>query len=106
MHYPGLLFYADHVHLIISGVADDADILKFLTAYKQRTGFWMSRNQIKAKWQKDFFDHVIRKDESLTALLSYILDNPVRKGLSGDWQSYPFKGSIGCNLDDIVAGLI
>jgi putative transposase len=96
---PAYCFMPDHVHLIVSGNEDDADNLKFLTAFKQKTGFWMSRNHIEARWQKDFFDHVIRKDENLSALIAYILDNPVRKGLVADWRDYPFKGSIGCNLD-------
>ena len=102
---PAYCFMPDHVHLIVSGTEDDADIIKFLAVYKQKTGFWMSRREISAKWQKDFFDHVIRREESLSALIAYILDNPVRQGLVADWRDYPFKGSIGCNLEEIVEGL-
>lgn len=98
-------FMPDHVHLIVSGVSDDADILKFLRAYKQKTGFWISSHQINAKWQKDFYDHVIRRDESLSALVAYVLQNPVRNGLCADWRDYPFKGSIGFNLEEIADGL-
>ena len=34
------------------------------------------------KWQRDFFDHRLRSDESARAKASYIRENPVRKGLA------------------------
>jgi len=58
------------------------------------------------QWQKDFFDHVNKKDESLANNVKYIVDNPVRKGIVAQCQEYPFKGSIGYNLEDILIGLI
>ncbi|MFZ2089614.1 MAG: hypothetical protein WAU47_13665, partial [Desulfobaccales bacterium] len=57
-------------------------------------------------WQKDFFDHILRKDESLPVVIRYVLENPVRKGLVSDWRDYPFKGAISCNLDDVMNGLV
>jgi len=30
----------------------------------------------------------------------------VRKGLASSWEEYPFKGSIGCELDDVLLGVI
>ena len=33
------------------------------------------------KWQRDFFDHRLRNDQELQEKTSYILMNPVRKGL-------------------------
>jgi len=66
----------------------------------------MSKSGWEVKWQKDFFDHVIKIDESLATNVKYTLDNPVRKGIVTQWQEYPFKGSIGYNLEDILIGLI
>ena len=40
------------------------------------------------KWQRDFFDHRLRNDQELQETTSYILLNPVRKGLcqrTEDW---------------------
>jgi putative transposase len=40
------------------------------------------------KWQRDFFDHRLRNDQELQEKTSYILMNPVRKGLcerAEDW---------------------
>jgi hypothetical protein len=38
--------------------------------------------------------------------VKYILDNPVRKGLLESWEEYPFKGSVGCKLEDVLRGII
>ena len=96
----------DHLHLIITGIDDEADLLKAVSIFKQKTGFWMSKNKVNARWQKDFFDHVIKKGESLTTNIKYILDNPVRRGIVTEWQKYPFIGSIGYKLEDILIGLM
>ena len=96
---PIYCFMPDHQHLIVKGTAKDSDLWKFVVNYKQKTGFWMSNNRPGTKWQKDFYDHVIRKDEAIATQVRYVLDNPVRKGLVSSWQEYPFKGSIGCQLE-------
>ena len=98
---PVYCFMQDHQHLIVSGTSLQADVLNFIKMYKQKTGYWLSRN-LSAKWQKDFYDHVIRKEENLISIARYILDNPVRKGLVAHWDDYPFKGSVGFDLEDIL----
>jgi len=103
---PVYCFMPDHLHLILSGNDDEVDLLKVINAYKQKTGFWLSRNRKGILWQKDFYDHVIRKEEGLTACIKYILDNPVRKGIVAEWQEYPFKGSVGYDLEEVLSSLI
>jgi putative transposase len=95
----------DHLHIVVEGTQDEVNLLKFINHYKQKSGFWMSQNRPGVSWQKDFFDHIIRKDEGLLTVIRYILENPVRKGLVSNWRDYPFKGAIGCNLDEILNGL-
>jgi hypothetical protein len=41
-------------------------------------------------WQAESFDHVLRSSESLDAKIVYLLENPVRAGLVGDWTQYPW----------------
>ena len=103
---PVYCFMPDHQYLIITGTGDDSDIWKAVVGYKQRTGFWMSMNKDNVRWQKDFYDHVIRKDKDIAVQVKYILDNPVRKGLVSLWHEYPYKGSIGYRLEDILNGII
>lgn len=103
---PVYCFMPDHQHLIITGTQCSSDIWRAVVSYKQKTGFWMSTNRPEIKWQKDFYDHVIRTNEDIAVQVRYILDNPVRKGLVASWEEYPFKGSIGCKLDDILNVII
>ena len=103
---PVYCFMPDHQHLIVTGSRGDSDILKVIMSYKQKTGFWMSKNKTEIRWQKDFYDHIIRTNEDVATQVRYILDNPVRKGLTSSWEEYPFKGSIGCELDDVLLGII
>jgi len=45
-------------------------------------------------WQKDFFDHVLRSEESYEEKWHYVRENPVRAGLVKRWQDWPFGGEI------------
>jgi putative transposase len=87
------LFMPDHGHLILQGRDNTADMWRCMVLFKQKTGFWFSKNEPRHEWQKDFFDHVLRKDEDLKKQVEYVLNNPVRKGLAGNWMEYPYKGS-------------
>ena len=99
---PVYLFMPDHIHMIISGKDERADLLKFIKMFKQKTGYWFPRNVPAVKWQKDFYDHIIRNNEDLKNQISYILFNPVRKGLVKEWEDYPYKGSTMYNLDEYM----
>ena len=44
-------------------------------------------------WQESFYDHALRKEESLRRVAGYIWDNPVRAGLVEDPLDYPWSGS-------------
>ncbi|MCX5815899.1 MAG: transposase [Proteobacteria bacterium] len=103
---PVYCFMPDHQHIIITGKNHDADVLKAVVSYKHRTGYFMSKNKLNIQWQKDYYDHIIRNDENLAVQIKYILDNPVRKGLVQSWKEYPFKGSIGCRLEDVLEVII
>ena len=103
---PVYCFMPDHQHLIFTGTTGNSNVLGAMVKYKQKTGFWMSTNKPEMRWQKDFYDHIIRTNENIATQVRYILDNPVRKGLVTCWHEYPFKGSIGCNIEDILIGII
>jgi putative transposase len=87
------LFMPDHCHLLIEGRNEDADLWRAVVEFKQKTGFWLSRNGFKTSWQKDFFDHILRRDEDVLMQTRYILNNPCRQGIADDWRRYPLKGS-------------
>ncbi len=41
-------------------------------------------------WQREFFDHVLRSDESAQSKAQYICENAVRKGLVKEVDDYPW----------------
>ena len=43
------------------------------------------------KWQRNYFDHRVRKDESLVEKADYILNNPVRARLVTCAEEWPFS---------------
>ncbi len=96
----------DHQHVMLTGNNRDADTWKTIVSYKQKTGYWLSVNRPEIEWQKDFYDHVIKSENERSMQVKYILDNPIRKGLADRWEDYPYKGSFGCRLEDILGSII
>ena len=100
------LFMPDHCHITIEGCSEEADLWNCIVDFKQRSGFWLAKQkcghglQPRIRWQKDFYDHILRKDEDVEKHVMYILNNPVRKGIVEDWRDYPYKGSTKFNFNE------
>lgn len=45
-------------------------------------------------WQKGFFDHVMRSEESYSGKWLYVAENPIRKGLVTRLEDWPYQGEI------------
>lgn len=43
-------------------------------------------------WHLSYYDHVLRQEEDLHAVATYIWGNQVRRGLVGSAEEYPFSG--------------
>ena len=87
------LFMPDHCHMLLEGKDLSADIRQCVIDFKQTSGYWFSKTDMTAQWQKDFYDHILRKDEEIEKHVRYILANPERKKLVANWKEYPYKGS-------------
>ena len=94
------LFMPDRAHFILQGKTADSNSLDVMYRYSQKTGYWLSKNYPTFKWQKDFYDHIIRKEEDLKKHIYYVLKNPVRQNLVKYWKDYPFKGSTVYSFDE------
>jgi putative transposase len=91
----------DHLHLLISfdetyvkktGAFGECALQNWVSAFKRYTSRIAGQTcGIKPLWQGNFYDHVVRDDESLLEICQYILDNPVRKGLAPSWREYPYS---------------
>jgi len=45
-------------------------------------------------WQRGFFDHLLRSEESYGQKWNYVRENPVRAGLAQNPEDWPYAGEI------------
>jgi len=81
----------DHLHILFSFTDSYQNSLQnWVSAFKRYTARSIRKSfGIKQLWQRNFYDHIIRKEESLLKIAEYIVNNPVRKGIVKDWKDYP-----------------
>jgi putative transposase len=79
-----LLLMPDHLHGLIG--VDGRDSLSQLVRDYKRITAKISNIQ----WQRNFFDHRLRHEESLAEKFAYICQNPVRAGLISTEQEWPY----------------
>lgn len=95
----GLVCYTimpNHVHLVIEAVnASDQDakfdLSKTLQNVKRYTGTRANRVLDRVGhpfWQDESYDHVVRDDHEFANILRYVVNNPVKAGLTDDWEHW------------------
>ncbi len=75
----------DHLHLVLRA-NENVAFGKVITSFKT----WMARRH-GIEWQRGFFDHRLRSDESYHEKSEYVAMNPVRKGLCRDIFEWPYS---------------
>lgn len=78
------LLMPDHIHALI-GLSMKTGLADSVASWKR----YAARN-LKINWQRDFFDHRLRRQESIINKTQYILNNPVRAGLTGSYEQWPY----------------
>ncbi len=91
---PAFTFMRDHLHLLVEGTTDDADLRVLIPAFKQKTGYRFSRAHGTRLWQRYGFERVLREHESTASVVRYIVENPVHAGYVTHAQDYPLTGSL------------
>jgi len=84
------LVMPDHVHALISFPPSGKPFKSVISKWKE----WTAKH-VGIAWQRDFFEHRLKREESRREKADYILNNPVRKGLAsnaGDWPYVYFAG--------------
>ncbi|MHB8763756.1 MAG: REP-associated tyrosine transposase [Deferrisomatales bacterium] len=84
----------DHVHAVVE-LADDWTLPAVMKAFGNFTarGVNGALGRTGRLWQKGFYDHALRREESLEAVARYVLDNPVRKGWVEKSEDWPWSGT-------------
>ncbi|MDF7809006.1 hypothetical protein P4E94_16280 [Pontiellaceae bacterium B12219] len=79
-----LVLMPDHLHAIMN-FSPTIGMKRSISQWKR----YISTNST-VEWQRDFFDHRLRKDESYIEKAHYIRMNPVRAGLVGDSSDWKY----------------
>lgn len=79
------LLMPDHLHALVS-FPNEATLQRTIKNWKR-----FLAHQEGIVWQRDFFDHRLRQDESLAEKWTYIRNNPVRKGLVSTPDEWPYQ---------------
>ncbi|MBC8039307.1 MAG: transposase [Opitutaceae bacterium] len=82
-HLHLLLAMPDHVHLLVS-FPEEESMHRVVAAWKHYVAGHAS-----ITWQRDFFDHRLRGDESFDEKATYIRLNPVRAKLVANESDWP-----------------
>jgi len=86
----------DHVHFFARAALESRSMSEWVQMWKSVS----SRQFIKTLglkapvWQEDYFDRYIRNGESYADKWLYVEQNPVRAGLVGSPEEWPYKGRI------------
>ncbi|HSH38703.1 MAG TPA: hypothetical protein VK993_07950 [Chthoniobacterales bacterium] len=74
----------DHVQFLVSFPRDKHGQTT-ISKWKE----WTAKT-LRVEWQRDFFEHRLRRDESYREKVDYILLNPVRAGLCAKPEDWAF----------------
>ena len=80
----------DHLHMLLSlGSLYEKRLHDWIIAFKRYTAR-VAKNKFKIQqlWQRDFYEHIIRREDSLIQKAEYIVNNPVREGIVEEWDDY------------------
>jgi REP element-mobilizing transposase RayT len=91
----------DHIHLFVCGPTD-FELGRWMGMLKQclertlavtasPTGRRLQKTPI---WERRFFDHVLRSEETYAQKWGYVRDNPLRAGLVANADDWPYASEI------------
>jgi REP element-mobilizing transposase RayT len=87
----GYVLMPDHIHFFVR-VCGECSLGTWMGGLKQKIARGASIPR--PAWQRGFFDHVLRSDESYSQKWEYVRMNPVRAGLVTIPEDWPFSGEI------------
>jgi REP-associated tyrosine transposase len=92
----------DHLHLLLDGDDDGADMKAFMKVAKQRAGFRFKQRYRQSLWQDGYYEHILRDEEKTGEVVYYIVANPIRKHLVENVLEYPYWGSTRWSREELL----
>ena len=83
----------DHLHVLAEATTATAELVRFVSAFKQETGFAYPKREHRRLWQERYYERILREAEEAETVAWYIWLNPVRKGICVAPQEYGLSGS-------------
>jgi len=87
-------FMPDHLHVVVEGRSDDADLTAFTRAFRRRATLRCWTPDRQPLWQEGFHERVLREGDDVLQVIDYVLNNPVRAGLVEYAVDYPYGWAI------------
>jgi putative transposase len=84
----------DHLHVLPLACTPAADLLKFISYFKQKTAYRYQKEYAKKLWQPRYFEHILRRADDFGNVAVYIWSNPVRRKVCANAIDYPLSGSL------------
>ncbi|CAN5690627.1 hypothetical protein BH11ARM2_BH11ARM2_18570 [soil metagenome] len=91
----------DHLHILMLGMADDTNITKAFDQFKRLSGTGFTKIENGPVWQPRSHDEILR-DGAWPGKARYIAQNPYRANLCNPDEPWPYTGSIGHDLQEII----
>ena len=81
----------DHIHAVFQ-LGKRQTLSQLMQSLKRYTATQINTHLTRkgSLWQENYYDHGIRRDESLNKIVRYCYENPVRKGLVEAARDYPY----------------
>ena len=87
-------FMPDHCHVLAMAHGSSCELGKAVRGFKGVSVPIARRSGIHELWQRDYYEHILRKSDDLISVACYILQNPMRAGLIDDWRQWPYLGCV------------
>lgn len=85
----------DHLHAFVALDEERVNLSNWIKSLKNALSKVLrTQNALSPHWQKGFFDHALRSEDSYSEKWDYVRENPVRAGLTKEWKLWPFLGEV------------
>ena len=93
MEITAYCYMPDHLHVLLTATSEQADFCELVRLFKQASAFNYKKSTRRALWQPGYHERILRDDDVTEAVVRYILENPIRAGLTQGLGEYRFAGS-------------
>ena len=66
----------NHIHILAEATSESCQLPRFISNFKQRTGYLYQQRVGRRLWQTRYYDHLLRRPEDAEAVAWYIWLNP------------------------------